>query len=158
MKKSVYFSLALALIVMLVASCSFGGFTEEKYSDSQLIGRWTAPSASTIDPEGEFQYWVFQSEKDDEGEFRYGYTWDMGDHTDWDYSEGDYEQFLLTEEYHGNGWFKWKIDGKELHLYHFMSYGWAEIPKVYTITNLTSSTLTYKDSFGKSFTFTKGVE
>lgn len=147
--------LAVVLTVSLfIAGCSFFG-GGDGYSESDLIGRWKAPSESDIAPDGNYQYMVFLAERDSKGNMRYGYMWDMGDHADWDYSKGDYEDFLLTEELHGNGWFVWKINGKQLEQYHFMSEGWAEIPKTYTITTLTASTLTYKDDFGNYHTFTR---
>ncbi len=159
-KSSVAVFIFISVVAMVFAGCSFfgGGGEDEGYSESDLVGRWQAPSESTIAPDGNYQYCVFLSQKDTETQKRYGYMWDMGDHTDWDYSEGDYEQFLLTEELHGNGWFVWKINGKEIEFYHFMSEGWSTIPKVYTIVTLTSSKFVYKDDFGKSHTFTKVLE
>ena len=139
----------------LLQGCGLFGGGGETYNDADLIGRWQAPSESDLAPEGNYQYCVFQAARDQETMKRFGYMWDMGDHADWDYSQGDYEQFLLTEELHGNGWFLWKINGDELEEYHFMSEGWATVPKVYTIVTLDQSTLVYKDSFGKRRTFTK---
>lgn len=31
----------------------------------------------------------------------------------------------------------------------------GNVPKVYTVTKLTSTTLSYEDDYGKSYTFTK---
>ncbi len=68
--------------------------------------------------------------------------WDEGD----DVKESD-----LTEL--GNGWFKWKLTGDELMEIHLMENGGADIPKYYTITTLSETTLTYEDSFGNSITW-----
>ena len=154
MKHSFRVLTTLVLVVIFLSSCNiFGDKTEFKESD--LIGRWQAPSESDLNPEGNFQYCVFLAEKDSAGTFRYGYMWDMGDHADWEEELGSYEQFLLTEEYHGNGWFKWKLSSSNLMEYHFMSEGWAEVPKSYTLTMLTQTTLTYQDNFKKSHSWTR---
>ena len=145
---------AVLAVVLLLAGCSFFG-GDDKYFESDLIGRWQAPSESDIAPDGNYQYCVFLAERDSAESMRYGYMWDMGDHADWDYSQGDYEDFLLNEELHGNGWFIWRISGKQLEFYHFMSEGWSTVPKTYTITTLTSDQLTYKDDFGNYHSFTR---
>jgi hypothetical protein len=36
-----------------------------------------------------------------------------------------------------------------------METGGTGVPKVYTVTVLNTTTLSYKDDFGKSYTFTK---
>ena len=172
--------IVISLMVMaLLTGC--GIFQKPSFYESDLIGRWEAPSESDIEPEGQMQYVVFLNDRDSTGEYRYGYMWDMGDHYDWPEESGTYEDFLLNEEYHGNGWFRWKLTGDNLmeyHFmsevsaityvldtigdnlmeYHFMSEGWAEIPKSYTITVLSATTLTYQDDFKKSHTFTRVKE
>ncbi|MBQ7211013.1 MAG: hypothetical protein IJS05_09010 [Paludibacteraceae bacterium] len=142
-----------ALLAAFLVSCGFN--TSPTYTDSDLIGRWQAPSESDIDPDGNYQYCVFLAEKDSTGEYRYGYMWDMGDHSDWDDSEGSYEDFMLTEDFHGNGWFKWKLSSSKLVEFHFMSGGWSDVPKSYTISVLTSTTLTYQDDFKKQHSWTR---
>lgn len=149
--------IVISLMVMaLLTGC--GIFQKPSFYESDLIGRWEAPSESDIEPEGQMQYVVFLNDRDSTGEYRYGYMWDMGDHYDWPEESGSYEDFLLNEEYHGNGWFRWKLTGDNLMEYHFMSEGWAEIPKSYTITVLSATTLTYQDDFKKSHTFTRVKE
>ena len=73
------------------------------------------------------------------------------------YHEIVYEDDLV---YHGNGWFKYRLNEKELLEIHKMDYGWADIPKVYIVSILTSSNLNYyeKDQTSIKFKFTKIIE
>ncbi len=132
----------LAVLCVLAGAFTSCNFNPVEFDEIELIGKWKAPS--DVAPESAFQYCIFLEEKDDTGEYRLGKMWDEGD----DVKESD-----LTEL--GNGWFKWKLTGAELMEIHFMEYDWADIPKYYTITTLSETTLTYEDSFGKSITWTK---
>jgi len=67
-----------------------------------------------------------------------GATWDTGD----DVTEAEAQSFT------------WSLVQAELTHIHIMEVG-GNIPKVYTVTELTASKLTYKDNFGKSYSFTK---
>ena len=84
---------------------------------------------------------------------------------------GKWQQGSLYERYHANGtgstWdtaddvnedeaqpFTWNLVEDELTQIHIMEMG-GKIPKVYTITALTSSKLNYHDDYGKSYSFTK---
>ncbi|MBR2060314.1 MAG: lipocalin family protein [Tidjanibacter sp.] len=67
-----------------------------------------------------------------------GVTWDTAD----DVSESEGQRFT------------WTLTGDELKHIHIMVMG-GNVPKVYTVTTLTASTLRYHDSFGKIFTFSK---
>ena len=67
-----------------------------------------------------------------------GYTWDEAD----DVTEAEAQQFT------------WTLEGDALTHIHIMEMG-ANIPKVYTVTKLTATELTYKDDFGKTHTFNK---
>ncbi|HOF15511.1 MAG TPA: hypothetical protein PLF32_02615 [Bacteroidales bacterium] len=84
---------------------------------------------------------------------------------------GKWQQGSLYERYHANGtgstWdtaddvnedeaqpFTWNLVEDELTQIHIMEMG-GKIPKVYTITALTSSKLNYRDDYGKSYSFTK---
>ena len=66
-----------------------------------------------------------------------GHTWDEGD----DVSEAEAQKF------------KWKLEKDELTQIHLMEIGSAEIPKLYAVTELTSTNFKYKDSYGKIFSF-----
>ena len=50
--------------------------------------------------------------------------------------------------------FTWTLVNAELTHIHILEIG-GHVPKVYTVTELTSSTLTYNDDFGVEFSFTK---
>lgn len=52
--------------------------------------------------------------------------------------------------------FSWTLVESELTHIHIMEMG-GTVPKVYTVTELTATTLKYKDDFGKSFSFSKIV-
>lgn len=77
------------------------------------------------------EYWVYDANGT-------GHTWDEAD----DVTEAEAQQFV------------WEIEGNALHVTHIGEMG-EQIPKDYTLTELTSTTLSYKDGYGKSFTFTK---
>lgn len=67
-----------------------------------------------------------------------GTTWDTGD----DVTEDEAQAFT------------WTLVETELTHIHIMEIG-ASVPKVYTVTELTATTLKYHDDFGKSFSFNK---
>ena len=67
-----------------------------------------------------------------------GYTWDEAD----DVTEAEAQQFT------------WTLEKDVLTHIHIMEMG-GNIPKVYTITKLTATELTYEDDFGKTHTFNK---
>ena len=67
-----------------------------------------------------------------------GHTWDEAD----DVTEAEAQQFT------------WTLEGENLTHIHIMEMG-ANIPKVYTVTKLTATELTYEDDFGKTHTFNK---
>ena len=156
MKKVLVFAAILAIAAGFV-SCQREAST---FAKEDLIGRWQAPSGDTL------QFMVFQPDIAPTpdgltGEFRYGYEWDMKDHKGWDDSQGTYEDYLFTPidengAFHGNGWFVWQLDpnGNFL-LGHLMNNDGAVIPKPYKVTVLTGSSLTYKDDFGMTHSFTK---
>jgi len=54
--------------------------------------------------------------------------------------------------------FTWTLVQSELTQIHAMEIGSTVVTKIYTVTELTDSTLTYNDDFGKSFTFKKVIE
>lgn len=67
-----------------------------------------------------------------------GATWDTSD----DVTESEAQAFT------------WTLVKSELTHIHIMTVG-GNVPKVYTVTELTATTLRYKDDFGKSYSFTK---
>lgn len=67
-----------------------------------------------------------------------GATWDTSD----DVTEAEAQKFT------------WTLVQSELTHIHIMEMG-GSVPKVYTVTELTATSLKYKDNFGKSYSFTK---
>ena len=67
-----------------------------------------------------------------------GATWDTSD----DVSEEEAQEFT------------WTLNGTELTHIHIMEMG-GSVPKTYTVTGLTSTTLQYKDYIDKKFSYTK---
>ena len=63
----------------------------------------------------------------------------------WDESEDYYEDEALP--------FEWSLKGSKLEQIHIMEGG-ERIPKLYTITELTSKTLRYKDDY-RNYSFSK---
>ena len=63
---------------------------------------------------------------------------------------------------HGNGWFKYLFEtaNQKLTEIHLMDNGGAEIPKIYVVTKLNSTTLEYyeKDHKAITYRFQKMVE
>ena len=68
-----------------------------------------------------------------------GATWDTAD----DVSEDEAQKFT------------WTITKDELEQIHIMETGTALVPKVYTITNLTATSMAYKDIDGEITSFSK---
>lgn len=54
--------------------------------------------------------------------------------------------------------FTWTLVQSELTHIHVMEMGGSGVPKVYTVTQLTATSLRYRDDFGKSYAFTKVSE
>ena len=67
-----------------------------------------------------------------------GATWDEDDDVHEDEAQG----------------FEWKLVKSELRQIHIMEMGGA-VPKTYTVTELTATSLKYRDKFNKSFSFVK---
>jgi hypothetical protein len=67
-----------------------------------------------------------------------GSTWDTADNV----TEAEAQKFT------------WTLVGAELTQIHILEIG-GSVPKVYTVTELTSTSLKYEDDFGVKWTFTK---
>ena len=92
---------------------------EEEFDESLLVGRWEAVSTSAL-----FECYRYKSDHT-------GYTWNPS------------ENQLETEGQE----FTWRLVKSELENLHIMEIGGVGIPEFVTITELTASTLKYKDSF-----------
>jgi hypothetical protein len=68
-----------------------------------------------------------------------GYTWDEGD----DVQEHEAQKFT------------WELEGSRFTLIHEMEHGGVPVPKVFTVTELTSTSLKYRNLYGKSYSFTR---
>lgn len=78
------------------------------------------------------EYWVYNSDNT-------GYTWDTGD----DVTEEEAQRF------------KWTLVQADLTHIHIFEQGGDGPPKYYTVVELTSTSLRYKDDFGNTFSFSK---
>lgn len=87
-------------------------------ADPALVGKWQ----NTINPQW---YKVYYDDYDDEG-YYWGKEWNEAD----DVQEEDLN-------YHGNGWFRWKKDGKQLIEMHTMDVQDVPIPKIWNVKHLT---------------------
>ncbi len=132
----------LLLIAVAMTSC-FGLQDEPTFVEADLLGLWGEGSANYNDTIP-VHFVRFTMEQDETGEYKYG--------REWDESEGVYEDYLKP---YGNGWFKYKLVKSDLTEIHLMENGFADIPKVYVVTKLTASELTYKDDFGKTHYYHK---
>ena len=135
MKTSIKHLSILAVIIIAMTSC-FNTSEEPTFVEADLLGLWQEKGTEV--------YVRFTNEKDNTGEYKYG--------REWDESEDIFESDLLP---YGNGWFKYKLVKSDLTEIHLMGNGGADIPKVYVVTKLTDSELTYKDDFGKTHYYYK---
>lgn len=89
-------------------------------------------------------YVRFTTEQSDEAGYLYGREWDEG--------EDVFEEDLVP---HGNGWFKYLFEtvNQKLTEIHLMDNGGAEIPKIYVVTKLNSTTLEYYEKDHKAITY-----
>ena len=132
--------LLLALVGIALAGCNlFNKPTEFQLSDLQ--GLWQENKT--------MHYVRFTTENSEETGYLYGREWDEADDV--------FEEDLV---FHGNGWFKYKFEKNgDLTEIHLMDNGGAEIPKVYVVTLLTDTELSYYEKDHKSikFSFSKVV-
>ena len=76
--------------------------------------------------------------------------------------------FIYASDYTGKTWdeaedvseaeantFRWTLDRATLTQIHIIPVVGGEAPEVYTVTQLTSSKLTYEDDFGHEYSFNK---
>ena len=101
--------------------------TPVTFDETLLIGQWNRPSTLT-DGQDCYRYKADYT----------GATWDTGD------VAGEEEAQPFT----------WTLEGAVLTQLHQGEMGQV-VPKVYTLTTLNDSTLSYKDDYGVSFTFIK---
>ena len=125
MKKLVVIAASLASIVLVLFSSC--ELPTTSFDENLLIGKWTRPSTLT-DGQDCYRYKADYT----------GATWDTGE------VAGEEEAQPFT----------WSLEGATLTQVHQGEMG-QKVPKVYTLTTLNDSTLSYKDDYGVSFTFIK---
>ena len=101
--------------------------TPVTFDETLLIGKWTRPSTLS-DGQDCYRYNADYT----------GATWDTG-------------EVAVEEEAQP---FTWSLEGAVLTQVHQGEMGQV-VPKVYTLTTLNDSTLSYKDDYGVSATFIK---
>ena len=150
MKK--YYYLAICVIVSLTLTGCFGGSSNNTpaYSLSDLQALWQE--------DGTEHFVRFTTEQSDEAGFLYGREW----HEDEDVIEQDLIDSREELGHPGNGWFKYefKTSGGDLTEIHLTDNDGTEIPKIYVVSILNDSELSYYEK-GKEnwkYSFTKVVE
>ncbi len=121
-------NIALFILITLVFSACVDPVT---FDPNLLIGKWSRPSpfATTENPGDE--YFRYDTNKA-------GATWDTAD----DVTEEEAQTFT------------WEVTGSQLTQVHTIEMG-GTVTKIYTLTELTTQRLSYKDEFGSTFTYTK---
>ena len=140
MKKILYVAL-VAIVGICFVSCDK---KQKEFYLSDLQGLWQNDNTSTW-------YMRFTMDKAEYGdEYYWGREW--GDHGD-DVTE---EDVLDPENYHGNGWFQYKleVDGDFTYI-NMMTNKGADVPKSYKMVILTSSKMTFEDDLKTKRSFTK---
>lgn len=124
--KKWYFLALIALIGFAFSSCENMGKKQKEYFVEDLQGKWCK--------DGQQDYRRFATEQASREGYYWGWEWDEGE----DVQESD-----RTSHPYGNGWFMYTIQGDQLLEIEKTEYGWADIPKVYIISELTSTKLVY---------------
>lgn len=144
----------LVIIVFLAAlglnSCGgFGGGPEQVGSGYKLYGRWQNTQDTT-------NYRVYYSAKVTAEE----YMQEVGDTMtnsfywgkEWTEADGVCEEDLVE---HGNGWYMWRKVSNDLMELCTMDNHGAVLDRMYTLTILNDSVLSFKTESGKKYTFAK---
>ena len=119
-----------ALVLVGISSCTP---KESEFNEMLLIGKWERLSPFSDEEKTGYEYYRY----DDGG---VGVTWDTSD--------------AVTEDEAQE--FKWTLLKSDLTLTHKIEVtGEYGVPKVYTVIELTSTKLVYKDYFGNTYDFSK---
>ena len=133
MKKSTILFGVVAIVAMMMTSCQM---EKPSFQEADLLGLWQE--------NGQEAFVRFTDELDPTREYKYGRQWNV--------SEDVYEEDLKQ---YGNGWFKYKLVNSNLTEIHLMDNGGADVPKIYTVLQLTDDVLKYRDDRGVITTFVK---
>ena len=114
---------------------------ENPTADSALLGKWQ-------NTDNKQWYKVYYDDYDEDGFF-----WGK----EWDESEDVMEQDL---KYHGNGWFRWRREGKELHEMAMQDEIDVPISKFYFVGKPTEDELILTETYirQKEYRFQRAVE
>ena len=96
-------------------------------ADPLIVGRWI----NTANPQW---HKVYYDDYDEESEMFWG--------KEWDEAEDIYEEDL---RFHGNGWFRWNKNGKELREFSTMDIKDMSIARIYILQRSTSDSLVYHE-------------
>lgn len=146
--------LLAVLIGIAFTSCDMFTPSTPSFQLSDLQGLWQRINTQ--------EYVRFTTEQSDEVGYLLGREWDE---SEWDDPEMTAEEYLIWNRqqlgHPVNGWFKYQFKSTgDLTEIHFMDNGGAEIPKVYIITKLSDTVLSYyeEDHKNNTFTFSKVIE
>jgi len=123
-----YYKLLLIGIISIALFACEG--KQKTFSSDLLVGKWKRPSVSK---KGETGYDCYRYDANGSG-----VTWDTAE----DVKESEAQTFT------------WTLDKDRLTVVHKGEMGQV-IPKVYTVKTLNSTTLSYEDDYGATFTFSK---
>lgn len=138
----------IALMAICLTGCDIFGDKPVSVNEADLIGRWEAPSKKG---EGNIVFMFGEEPCEEEGfaGYKIGYTYDEGD---------DVTLEDLMEDYLGNGWFAWKLNGSDINTYQMMNISSGVTPTTYHISSFKEGTMTMRDgNGGKTYTLTHVV-
>lgn len=135
----------LTILTAFVAMLFFAGCQPGGFSENNLIGKW-----ENADKPGDFK--VYTSDKvvvvppDSTNPYN-DYKWGK----EWNENEKVYEKDLKE---HGNGWYMWKLNGKEITEVGQTDAQTARIPVTLTIKTLTETEFQFERA-GKTYMYKK---
>jgi asparagine N-glycosylation enzyme membrane subunit Stt3 len=120
----------MSLIIMILAFMLVSCEPEELIIDEGLlIGKWQSQEGSKS------EYYRYDADYT-------GARWNTAE----DISEEEAQRF------------EWTLVKNDLTHYHLMTTGGNKVPKFYKVTELSATTLKYKDDFNKEFNYVKVTE
>ena len=122
-----------AILFLAIGLCSCGGGGDTNFNESLIYGKWQEGSVFEHYYDSDIDYDLPSGETVQVN----GTTWDEAD----DVSEDEAQAF------------RWTLSGATLTHIHVGTY--SDVPKVYTVTTLTSSSLCYEDAYGTKHQFIK---
>lgn len=122
------------ILVIVLVAIGFSSCTPDNdiYDETLLLGKWEREYFDKDLNQQVKEYYRYDSNKK-------GVTWVPSE----DITEEEAQAFT------------WSLVKSELTHIHIMESGSAGVPKVYTVTELSASTLRYKDGFKNTFTYIK---